>query len=92
MTRRAVRRQSERASAYKLCSLALQYPDAELVAGREELAAEVAELPAGRATDAIGRFFTWFAQTPALELAQHYVRTFDLHKRTGTVCDLLLAR
>ena len=83
MTRRAVRRQSERASAYKLCSLALQYPDAELVAGREELAAEVAELPAGRATDAIGRFFTWFAQTPALELAQHYVRTFDLHKRTG---------
>ncbi len=28
-------------------------------------------------------FFAWFTQTPALELAQHYVRTFDLHKRTG---------
>jgi nitrate reductase delta subunit len=83
MTRRADRWQSERASAYKLCSLALQYPDDELVAGRDELAAAVAELPVGQASDALGVFFTWFAQTPALELAQHYVRTFDLHKRTG---------
>ena len=34
MTRRSDRRQTERASAYKLCSLALQYPDDEIIAGR----------------------------------------------------------
>jgi nitrate reductase molybdenum cofactor assembly chaperone NarJ/NarW len=28
-------------------------------------------------------FFEWFAQAPPLELAQEYVKTFDLHKRTG---------
>jgi nitrate reductase molybdenum cofactor assembly chaperone NarJ/NarW len=83
MTRRADRRQSERSRAYKLCSLALQYPDDELLAGRVELAAAAAELPAGPVADALGLFFDWFAQAPSLELAQHYVKTFDLHKRTG---------
>jgi nitrate reductase molybdenum cofactor assembly chaperone NarJ/NarW len=83
MTRRGDRRRSERASAYKLCSLALQYPDEELVAGRDELAAAVAELPAGHVRDALGLFFAWFVRAPPLELAQHYVKTFDLHKRTG---------
>ncbi len=34
-------------------------------------------------SDALGVLFAWFTRTPALELAQHYVRTFDLHKRTG---------
>jgi nitrate reductase delta subunit len=83
MTRRAERRQFERAIAYKLCSLALQYPDEELIAGRDELTTAAAKLPAGPVTNALGSFFAWFTQTPGLDLAQHYVRTFDLHKRTG---------
>ena len=83
MTRRAERRQSERARAYKLCSLALQYPDEEIVAGRSELAAAAATLSGGPVAAALGRFFAWFARAPALELAQQYVETFDLHKRTG---------
>lgn len=83
MTRRADRRQSERANAYKLCSLALQYPDEDLIAGRGELAAAAGELPGGPVASALGLFFAWFAQIPPLELAQHYVKTFDLHKRTG---------
>ena len=83
MMRRSERRQSGRASAYKLCSLALQYPDDELVAAREELAVAAAELPDGSVADALGRFFAWFRQSAPLELAQHYVSTFDLHKRTG---------
>ena len=83
MTRRADRRQSERSRAYKLCSLALQYPDAELLAARAELAAAAAELPGGPVADALGLFFAWFARAPSLDLAQHYVKTFDLHKRTG---------
>lgn len=83
MTRRADRRQSERANAYKLCSLALQYPDDELIAGRSELATAAAKLPRGAIAEALGLFFAWFVQTPPIELAQHYVKTFDLHKRTG---------
>ncbi len=83
MTRRATRRRSERAIACKLCSLALQYPHDELIASREELAAATGELSHGPVAEALGLFFAWFAQTPMLELARHYVRTFDLHRRTG---------
>jgi nitrate reductase delta subunit len=83
MTRRAERRRSERASVYKLCSLALQYPDNELVVARAELVAAAAELPCSPAAEALGLFFAWFAHAAPLELAQHYVKTFDLHKRTG---------
>ena len=54
MTRRAERRQSERARAYKLCSLALQYPDEEIVAGRSELAAAAATLSGGPVAAALG--------------------------------------
>ncbi len=83
MTRRAQRRQSDRTRAYKLCSLALQYPDAQIVAGRSELVAATAKLPSGRIAEALRLFFDWFAQVPPVELEQHYVKTFDLHKRTG---------
>lgn len=77
------RRGPERSAVYKLCSLALQYPDAELVAGRDELAAAAAELAGRPAAVALGRFFAWFTAAPPLELAQHYVQTFDLGKRSA---------
>jgi nitrate reductase molybdenum cofactor assembly chaperone NarJ/NarW len=81
--RRRARGTGSRTTVYKLCSLALQYPDAELVAARAELAAAAAELPGGVASDSLGRFFVWFVQTSPLELARHYVQTFDLHKRSA---------
>jgi nitrate reductase delta subunit len=83
MTRRAIQDRSERASAFKLCSLALQYPDPELLAGRRELAAVAAGLCAGASADALRAFFRWFAATSDLELQSCYVRSFDLSKRTG---------
>jgi len=67
-------------TVYKLCSLALQYPDDELIAARAGLAAAAADLRPGPAAESLGRFFAWFTETPPLELAQRYVRTFDLHK------------
>jgi nitrate reductase delta subunit len=79
--RRGSRDRDEHATIYKLCSLALQYPDEELLAGRDELAAAAAALPRSTAADALARFFAWWAETPAIQLAQHYVHTFDLHKR-----------
>lgn len=79
------RRQSRKANAtaYKLCSLLLQYPDEELLGGREELAAAAAGLPRSPAADAIQRFIAWWAATSGLEVAQHYVQTFDLKRRCG---------
>jgi nitrate reductase delta subunit len=74
---------AERAKIYKLCSLALQYPDEELLAARPELAVAAAGLPRAEAALALGRFFDWWAETPEIELAQRYVETFDLYKRSS---------
>ena len=78
------RRASRAARVYKLCSLLLQYPDEELLAARAELGAAVAELPrspaagGARALPAPGG-----TRTDRSPLAQHYVETIDLHKRSG---------
>jgi nitrate reductase molybdenum cofactor assembly chaperone NarJ/NarW len=74
---------AERARIYKLCSLALQYPDEELLAARAELAAAAAALSRAEAALALGRFFDWWTERSEIELAQHYVETFDLHKRSA---------
>jgi nitrate reductase delta subunit len=76
-------KRAQRATVYKLCSLALQYPDDELVAARDELAASTAALRDGPAARAVGQFFAWFASMPALDLARHYVQVFDLGKRSA---------
>lgn len=81
--RRARSRHAERARIYKLCSLALQYPDEELLSARAELAAAAAVLPHTEAALALGRFFHWWTEAPELELAQRYVETFDLYKRSS---------
>ncbi|MGZ4262346.1 MAG: nitrate reductase molybdenum cofactor assembly chaperone [Solirubrobacteraceae bacterium] len=81
--RRRANGTASRATVYKLCSLAPQYPDEELVPGRAELSAAAVELPGGLASESLERFFVWFVQTSPLELARHYVQTFDLHKRSA---------
>jgi nitrate reductase molybdenum cofactor assembly chaperone NarJ/NarW len=70
-------------TVYKLCSLLLQYPDEELLEGRPELSAAVAELPTSPGSAAIERFCAWWSGTDPLALQQHYVETFDLNKRSG---------
>jgi nitrate reductase molybdenum cofactor assembly chaperone NarJ/NarW len=72
------RKQGERAMVYKLCSLALQYPDEQILAGRAELAAAAASC----APDRLQGFFAWFGSASPLELAREYVKTFDLGKRS----------
>lgn len=81
--RRRARRSVDRATLYKLCSLALQYPDEELLCARDEVAAAAGALPDGPAAEALGRFCAWWRQQPPLRLAEHYVETFDLHKRSS---------
>ena len=77
------RRRAAEATTFKLCSLLLQYPDAEIVAGRDELAAAARALPRSAAAEALGRFVAWWVAADPLALEQHYVETFDLHKRSG---------
>ena len=63
--RRRANGKASRTSCYKLCSLALQYPDEELVAARRQLAAAAAELPGGLASQSLQRFFAWFTADAA---------------------------
>jgi nitrate reductase molybdenum cofactor assembly chaperone NarJ/NarW len=68
---------------YRLCSLFLQYPDEELRAGHDELARAVRELPRSEAAGALEQFCEWWGNEDPLALEQHYVETFDMHKRCG---------
>jgi nitrate reductase delta subunit len=71
------------AAVYRLCSVLLQYPDDELLAGRSELCHAVSEMPRGAAAEALERFLEWWTHTEPLAAAQHYVEVIDLHKRSG---------
>lgn len=68
---------------FKLCSLLLCYPDEELVAARPELSAAATAATPPAAAEALARFCAWWAAQEPLSLAQHYVETFDLHRRCG---------
>jgi nitrate reductase delta subunit len=81
MGRRA--RRESAALTYKLCSLALSYPDEELLGAREELREALAELPRSPAVAALERFLEWWSGSEPVEIAQHYVETIDLNKRSG---------
>ncbi|MGH2876139.1 MAG: nitrate reductase molybdenum cofactor assembly chaperone [Solirubrobacteraceae bacterium] len=72
------RRQAAARDAYKLCSLLLCYPDEELLAARSELAVLAADVSAS-----LERFCGWWAGEEPRTLQEHYVTTFDLHKRCG---------
>jgi nitrate reductase delta subunit len=77
------RRRDSAATIYRLCSLLLQYPGAELRALRSEIDAAVAELPRSAAVVRLERFHGWWAAPEPLAAEQHYVETIDLHKRSG---------
>ena len=71
------------ARPYKLLSVLLRYPDERLVAARDEVAAAVGELPRSRVRDALALFAGYLTGATPFELAQTYVETFDLRKRTS---------
>ena len=82
MTRRRGRR-AHATAVYELCAVLLLYPDEELLAARDEFSRAVAELPRSEAAEALERFLSWWAGSDPLHVAQHYVETIDLHKRSG---------
>jgi len=70
-------------AAYKLASVLLQYPTAALFDGLGELDAFAAATSPKSARDAFARFLAWLRATPPADVAQHYVQTFDLRRRSA---------
>ncbi|QDP96866.1 nitrate reductase molybdenum cofactor assembly chaperone [Microlunatus elymi] len=68
-------------SPYKLASVLLQYPTAPIFAGLDTLVAAVATVRPHQSRDAMAGFLDWLGKTPPAEVAEHYVETFDLHRR-----------
>lgn len=68
-------------SPYKLASVLLQYPTAALVDGLDHLDAAARGVRPAGSREGFSRFLTWLRVTPASEVAQHYVETFDLRRR-----------
>lgn len=73
----------DRAALLRLISLLLQYPDAELLAARDELTGAAAALPDGHPRQALEQFLWWFRDRRPMPLARHYVETFDLRRRSS---------
>ncbi len=72
------------ARPYKLLSVLLRYPDERLAAAHDEVAAAVAELPRRAPEKApLERFLRHLLATPPRRLAEEYVETFDLRRRSG---------
>lgn len=72
------------ARPYKLLSVLLRYPDERLAAAHDEIAAAVDELPRrAPEREPLERFLAYLLATEPLELAQHYVETFDLRRRSS---------
>ncbi|MEU9451544.1 nitrate reductase molybdenum cofactor assembly chaperone [Streptomyces sp. NPDC048277] len=83
-TRRRTPEEAEgRALLLRLCSLLLQYPDAELTDGGPLLAEAVAALPKSPAAAELAAFTGWFTAEEPDALARHYVEMFDLRRKSS---------
>ena len=70
------------AAGYKLASVLLQYPTGALFDGLDELDAAARSGPRA-ARGHLAVFLAWLRATPPNEVAQHYVETFDLRRRSA---------
>lgn len=68
---------------YRLLSLLLQYPDAELVAATDELAGAAAAVEDARARERLSRFLAARERRTLAELQREYVATFDFERRSS---------
>ena len=66
-----------------LISIALAYPDRDLLEARPEIVAAAAGLPASAAVTALREFLRWWAAEPPADLERRYAETFDFSRRTA---------
>ena len=69
-------------AGYKLASVLLQYPTRALFGGLDELDTAARSAPRA-ARGHLAAFLAWLRATPPHEVAQHYVETFDLRRRSA---------
>jgi nitrate reductase delta subunit len=67
----------------QLASIALSYPDQEILDVREDLVHVVDGLPDSASRTWLRRFARWWAIEPPNDLAHHYVELFDMSRRTA---------
>jgi nitrate reductase delta subunit len=70
------------ATGFKLASVLLQYPTRAVFDGLDELDAAARSGPRA-ARGHLAAFLAWLRATPPHEVAQHYVETFDLRRRSA---------
>jgi nitrate reductase delta subunit len=73
---------TSRQAELRLLALLLDYPDEQLLAGREEVDGAVAALEPSPSRDALAAFVPWLYETPRFDVEQEYVASFDFSKRT----------
>ncbi len=64
---------------FKILSLLLDYPEAELLDSLQDLDSVLAEMPACRAQTACCEFLSYLGDHPLQRLQEEYTQTFDLH-------------
>jgi nitrate reductase molybdenum cofactor assembly chaperone NarJ/NarW len=74
---------NDRTRLFNLTSALLTYPDSRLLTAGAELRAEVAKITHPAIRECLTAFLDWFLTTDPLEVETHYVRTFDLRRRSG---------
>ncbi|GAB3482549.1 nitrate reductase molybdenum cofactor assembly chaperone [Nocardiopsis coralliicola] len=72
---------SDAAVVHRAAALLLDYPGPAFYERLPAVRAAVLELPSGAPRTLLDAFCAFAAETPELELAEHYVMTFDLRRR-----------
>ena len=68
-------------ATFKLTSILLQYPTQAIFDGLATIAEHAAAVPSKSSREALGRFVAWLRVTDPIDVAEHYVQTFDLRRR-----------
>ena len=66
---------------FKLASVLLQYPTQAIFDGLGAIEEHVAAVPSKPSREGLGRFVAWLRFTDPNDVAEQYVRTFDLRRR-----------
>ena len=72
-----------RSRLFELAAVLLGYPDRELHAAYEPLAAAANAIGDDDIATQLREFLHWFGATPHSAVEQHYVQVFDLRRRSG---------
>ncbi|MEU1736041.1 nitrate reductase molybdenum cofactor assembly chaperone [Streptosporangium sp. NPDC020145] len=73
----------DRIRLFQLASVLLTYPDAELLGAADELRGAAAGIGHPWLRGQVEEFLAWLTGTAPIDAQRHYVRTFDLRRKSG---------